>query len=395
MEMCPDMIFTHNRGGTFIFVSSASIPLLGHAPHEMIGHSMFDFLSPHDVRDVRAGVSRMLQKPKVYTMIYRVRKKDGTFVWFETVSTPIKNDNGHVEEIVCVSRDITDRKRTEDVLRAREKQFERLANAAPVLMWLSDHYGKYVFFNESWLKFTGRRLQDMYEGGWTKSVYEADLLRIRKNYRRSAHSLQPFSHEYRLLDAKGEYHWVLERAVPRFSEKSIFEGYVGTCIDVSELKSVQRELRANNRSLQQFKFAFDSMPDHMVISDRDGTILYANAAAERITGYSKEEMIGKKHGSRELWGGYMTHEYYQKMWNTIKKDKDSFVGKIYNRRKSGEWYWSEMHIHPLLGPNRGVRFYIATERVIPESEGELQNVSREPREKCGKDTYTENLFGDA
>jgi PAS domain S-box-containing protein len=370
----------------FVLVSPASTLLTGYTPDELIGRPVFELLFPNDVREVQAGFSRMLQKPKVRTTLYRIHKKDGGVVWFETVSTPIMDESGQVKEIMCVSRDVTERKKAEQAVQTREKHFERLLNATPILMWLSDHDGKYFFFNESWLKFTSRPLQDMHEDGWTKSVHEDDLLRIRKNYRRHAHALQPFSHEYRLRDASGTYHWILEYAVPRFTESATFLGYMGTCVDVSDLKSVQAELKSNNRALQQFKFAFDSTPDQMIISDRDGYILYANEAAERTTGYSIREMLGKKLGSRELWGGYMTKEYYQRLWEIVKKNKQSFAGKVYNRQKNGVGYWAEISIHPLLGLNGGVKYFIATERVLPDDVGEPQNVAQSRIEFAGKQT---------
>lgn len=393
LEACGDMMTVHERGGALTYVSPSSDVLLGYSPKEMVGHSIFDFLFSEDVRNARAGFSRLLQKPRSYTMTYRIRKKDASVAWFETVLSPVFDEKGRVFEIVGVSRDISHRKRTEEAIRANEKQLKRIANATPILLWLADTEGRCVFFNESWLKFTGRNMQDACGYEWMKSVHEGDIFRIRKNYRRHAHALQPFSHEYRLRDSKGKYRWVLEKAVPRFSDDSVFEGYLGTCIDVSELKSAQQELRAKNKTLQQFKFAFDSIPDHMIITDREGIVLYANEAAARMTGYTQDEIVGKKHGSRELWGGLMTQEYYRRLWTTIKKEKTSFVGKIYNRRKDGTRYWAEIRIHPLLGTNLGVKYYVTTERVIPDAEGEPHTVAQPAPEKDdGKGPYVRDLF---
>ncbi|NQV00817.1 MAG: CHASE domain-containing protein, partial [Parcubacteria group bacterium] len=98
--------------------------------------------------------------------------------------------------------------------------------------------------------------------------------------------------------------------------------------------------------LQKFQLAVENASDHIIITDLEGSILYANKAAERITGYLKKEMLGKKSG--DLWGGKMDRAFYQKMWKTIKQEKKVFVGELTNKRKSGEKYEVQLRISPVL-----------------------------------------------
>ena len=101
---------------------------------------------------------------------------------------------------------------------------------------------------------------------------------------------------------------------------------------------------------------FDSIKDQVIITDRDGVILYANTAAEERTGFAWEEMIGKKPG--ELWGKQMDTSFYQKMWHTIKREKKSFVGVVKNIRKNGITYYAELRIYPVtLEDERGRALY--------------------------------------
>jgi PAS domain S-box-containing protein len=117
-------------------------------------------------------------------------------------------------------------------------------------------------------------------------------------------------------------------------------------------------------SLKPYKEAFDGLSDHVIITDRNGTILYANRGVEVNTGFSREEVIGKNPG--DLWGGQMPKEFYAKMWQTVKTEKKPFVGEVQNKRKDGKLYWQEIHISPILDEQEEIKFYIAIEPNITE-----------------------------
>ncbi len=116
------------------------------------------------------------------------------------------------------------------------------------------------------------------------------------------------------------------------------------------------------KDLQKFKLAVDNAYDHIIMTDTEGIVLYANKAAEKITGFSKAEIIGTKAGA--LWGGLMDKSFYKKLWRTIKINKKSFSGEIRNRRKNGEEYIALSSIAPVLDKNGNVEFFVGIERDI-------------------------------
>jgi len=122
-----------------------------------------------------------------------------------------------------------------------------------------------------------------------------------------------------------------------------------------------RLLRLYNE-LQTFRMAIDYAAEHMVITDPDGKVLYANSAAERITGFSRKEMIGRKVGGPDLWGGLMGAEFYEKLWKKIKRDRQIFTGVLTNRRKNGERYTAEATISPVLDAHGKVLYFLGIER---------------------------------
>lgn len=116
--------------------------------------------------------------------------------------------------------------------------------------------------------------------------------------------------------------------------------------------------------LQALTAGFDRANDHVVITDRRGRILYANKAAERHTGYSITEMIGRKPG--ELWGGLMSSEFYQEMWETIAIQKSAYVCELQNHTKEGKKYWQEVHILPILNADGEPEFFVGIELDLDE-----------------------------
>lgn len=122
------------------------------------------------------------------------------------------------------------------------------------------------------------------------------------------------------------------------------------------------------REMEKYKLAVENASDHIIITDSDGVIMYANKAAEKTTGYSLEEMIGAR---PSLWGKKMPQEFYEKMWKTIKYDKKVFKGELKNQRKSGENYFAEVTIAPVLDDRGNVIFFVGIERNITK-EKELE-----------------------
>jgi len=108
--------------------------------------------------------------------------------------------------------------------------------------------------------------------------------------------------------------------------------------------------------------AIQNSANHTIITNADGVVLFANNAAQQITGYSLEEMLGN---TPRLWGGLMTKEFYKKLWEK-KSSGDTYEGEIINRRKNGDIYYAVAHISPIFGKDRKIIGYIATEEDITE-----------------------------
>jgi two-component system, sporulation sensor kinase A len=120
-ENSMDMITTHNPDGTFTYVSPASITLLGRKPEEMVGTTGYGMLHPDDEEATRRGHEKLLHGPATATVQFRLKHEDGHYVWLETSCKSIVDENGEVVEIIGVTRDISERKKSEELLRQSDK----------------------------------------------------------------------------------------------------------------------------------------------------------------------------------------------------------------------------------------------------------------------------------
>jgi PAS domain S-box-containing protein len=116
--------------------------------------------------------------------------------------------------------------------------------------------------------------------------------------------------------------------------------------------------------LEKYKLAVDNTQELIVITDPDGRILYANPGVKKITGFNEHEIIGMKAGSKDLWGGLMSKEFYKNLWDTIKLKKQPFEGEINNKRKNGERYTAAASVVPVLTKENEVAFFVSVERDI-------------------------------
>ncbi|QQS16073.1 MAG: PAS domain S-box protein [Candidatus Moraniibacteriota bacterium] len=132
---------------------------------------------------------------------------------------------------------------------------------------------------------------------------------------------------------------------------------------LDDARILEGQLRDQTEELKKFRMAAEESFDPMIITDADGIILYANPAIERVTGFSRDEAIGK---TPSLWGNQMEKVFYENFWKTIKEQKRKFFGEIQNKRKSGDLYFAEIGVSPLLDERENIRFFVAVQRDVTE-----------------------------
>jgi PAS domain S-box-containing protein len=171
---------------------------------------------------------------------------------FDARYAPLHDEDGAVVGGVGIVRDVTAEGDAEERLRETESRFRNMADAAPVLLWMSDVDAYCTFFNQSWLDFTGRTLEQEWGVGWAEGVHPEDFAGCVDSYMHAFCRRQVFEMEYRLRRADGEYRWILDRGTPRYTPDGSFAGYIGSCIDITDRRTMEGELRKAVRVRDEF-----------------------------------------------------------------------------------------------------------------------------------------------
>jgi PAS domain S-box-containing protein len=159
------------------------------------------------------------------------------------------------EELAAVNRAlqayVDELKHAEQGVRESEERFRTMANAAPVMIWLSGTDKRCTYVNTRWLEFTGHTLAQELGDGWLEDVHPDDRERCRITYHSAFDVREGFRMEYRLRRTDGEYRWLLDSGTPRFTPEGEFIGYIGSCIDITDRKQAEEDINRSRDELER------------------------------------------------------------------------------------------------------------------------------------------------
>jgi len=250
-ESIPQIVWTAEPDGQVDYLNHRWTEFTGVTVDQGRGLAWLLMLHPDDEEYVRSAWRAAVESGAPFEVECRFkRSRDGSFHWHLVRAEPMRDEHGRVTKWFGACTDIDDRKRAADALRESEERFRNMADNAPVMVWTSSPDGGLVFFNRTWLAFTGRSAQQERGEGWLEGVHEEDRERVADAYRFAFRARRGFSAEYRTWHAHGGYRWVINTGVPRFVAGGGFAGYIGSCIDISDRKHAEETLRRAHDELE-------------------------------------------------------------------------------------------------------------------------------------------------
>jgi len=283
----PDLIWLKDVNGLFLACNTSVERFFGAKEADIIGKTDYDFVDKKLADFFRANEQIVMTAgtPLINEELIHFAN-DGHNAFLETVKTPLYDMDNKLIGILGIGHDITLRKKTELQLLEKEVQYLNLANSGLALVWTAGLDKLCNYFNNSWLNFTGRTLEQEIGNGWTEGVFSEDLDKCIETYTSAFDKREAFQLEYRLLHRSGEHRWILDMGTPNYNNAGEFIGYIGNCFDIHERKQVENALK---ESEDKFKNVFENSIIGKSITSLDGQ-LQANAAFSKLVGYTEEEL---------------------------------------------------------------------------------------------------------
>jgi PAS domain S-box-containing protein len=260
-----------------IRVSSAVGPLYGLAPGEGQPTARV-FVNEYVHRDDRhkldAAFDLLVNEDRPADLRFRALTVDGGERLLDAHARLVRDREGRPLRLVGVVHDAG----------YGDRRFRELADSAPVLMWATGPDLACTFFNASYLRFTGRRMEDELGEGWRDLVHPDDLAIIDRADARAADGNAPFEARYRLRRHDGVYRWMHDSGIPVFDAEGRFAGLAGGMVDLHDL--IEREVMLDG--------IFSGAPVGLALFDPGLRIRRVNESYAAMTGLDAEEHEGRQ-----------------------------------------------------------------------------------------------------
>ncbi len=308
-----------------------------------------------------------------------VRRPDGELRWLSLSTVPLiaserrgdRASDGFVESVVVSFADVTERQE-------QANRLDLVVQGAGLGTWDWFVASGRVAFNERWASMLGYELHEIEPTvkSWERLVHPDDMPRVMELLTAHLEGRSPeYRCEHRLLRKDGTWAWILDvgRVMERDRDGKPARAS-GVHVDISERKRAESELEAARaesdaryREVQALRQALD---EHSIISvaDRSGRIVDVNTGFCRVSGYSREDLLGQDH--RILNSGHQSKEFWVAVWRQITAGH-AWRGEVCNRRKDGTLYWVDSTIVPCLGVDGRVERYVSIRfDITPQKEAE-------------------------
>ncbi|HEY5590615.1 MAG TPA: PAS domain-containing sensor histidine kinase [Paludibacter sp.] len=288
IEKMPDGVYKSTHDGKFVSVNPAMVAMLG---YDSIEELMAIDIKKELYFEKEDRNRLVAEEEKNGFAVFKLKRKDGSGIWVEDNPWYSTDEKGNILYHEGIIRDVTERKRAELELREKEFQYRSLVNSGKALIWTTGTDKLCNYFNEPWLKFTGRTLDQEMGNGWTEGVHRDDFDRCLETYNTAFDKREEFEMEYRMHHVSGEYRWILDIGTPNYNSNGEFIGYIGHSFDITDRKLAEEALAWEQYLMNAL---MNNLPDHIYFKDKESRFIKINDAQAQLFGLSVPgEGIGK------------------------------------------------------------------------------------------------------
>ena len=349
-ESSPDAIFIHDRGSAIQYLNSAARQWLGRADGRLPGCSPDELFPPDVARQHQEEVQRVFETGEP-GRAERRHSFPGTTKWIETRLLPLRDPQGKILSVMGIARDLTEQKRIEEALKEREELSQKIIGTAMDGFWMLNLEGYVVDVNEAYCRMSGyshEELLSMHVSS-VEVVEDSPKLVVQHVQRIVQHGSEQFESRHRCKDGR-----IIEVEVIATSLKLRGHYVFAFMRDITERKRAEAYLRLQSAALE-------SAANAIVITDKDGNVIWQNPAFTRLTGYPAGEIAGRN--LRFLKSGRHDRDFYQGLWKTILAGR-VWRAEMINRRKDGSLYHEENIITPVHAEHGEITHFVAVKQDI-------------------------------
>lgn len=301
VETAQEGIWLVDTAGNTTYVNPKMAEILGVAGHEILGHSIFEFMDETERQKAQRNFERREGTLEQYE--FCLKHKTGSDVWVSMVTNPILDDQGQVIALLAMVTDITESKQVRDALQASEERLGLSIQVGSIGIFDHNHRDNSIYWSPEMRRIYGVGPDEpvTLESG-RSAVYSEDAERIHEAVLRAwdPSSDGTFEVEYRIIDRSGIMRWISTRS------RTFFEGEgdarhpvrtIGATIEFTDRMRVEEALRANEEHL---RFITNNAQDMISQLDEMGCYVYASPSFHTTLGYDPGSLIGK-------WGVEMIH----------------------------------------------------------------------------------------
>jgi diguanylate cyclase (GGDEF)-like protein/PAS domain S-box-containing protein len=240
-ENANDLIYTHDLNGNFTSINRAGEIITGYSREEAVRLNISEVVAPEYLKQARQMTARKLsgEGPTAYEL--EIIAKDGRRVPLE-LSTRLIFQDGRPVGVQGIGRDITERKRAEEALRASELRYRQLGEGILHQIWTALPDGTLDYVNKRTLDYFSVSFESLLQNGWRDVVHPDDYPETHRLWQDSLKSGEPFEVEFRLLRHDGEYRWHVSKATAGRDSEGRIVKWFGTNTDIHEQKESEEKL---------------------------------------------------------------------------------------------------------------------------------------------------------
>jgi two-component system, cell cycle sensor histidine kinase and response regulator CckA len=373
IESSLDVVTIIDAAGAIRYLSPSVERLLGYAPSELAGTSVFEIVAAAGREAAQQALLETLNRPGAGPpLTFTVRRRDGEVRTVEAIGNNRLADP-EVGGIVITIRDVTDRERAEEEIRKSERQYRMLFASSPQPMFIFDReHHAFLDVNEAALVHYGYAREEFLAMRIEQLRPAEDVEIFLRSLAESTESLR-FPGVWRHRKKNGE---LIE--VEASHHDIEFAGRPARLVLVHDVTEKRRSEQSVHKLLQ----AVEQAENVVFMTDPEGTITYVNPAFQRLYGYSRDEAVGRN--PRLLRSSRQDRAFYESFWKTLLRD-EVVRSEIINRSKDGRLLTVETIVSPVHEPDgRRIGFIAVQHDVTRAKELERQFLQAQKMEAVGR-----------